>query len=177
MKKFLRTRLAVLGALVPALLLQASTPPAVTDAAWQDAERSSGSFAATTIPAPTLNGQCSYDPNLLGLGAYVRILWKTPEGYSVADAELQASTSGLGSALAPLTGFSLTAETTGTAAGGYVTDVPVNLLGGLLGLGTELQLSIVMKRFGWRSKAASVATNAGLVAGLGGSCRNLPPEA
>lgn len=176
MRLFKKARLAVLAALVVVVLLSASGPPAATEASWQDAELSLGSFTAATIPAPTLNGPCSYNPGLAGLGAYVRILWKAPAGYSLADAEMQASTSGLGSVLAPLTGFSLTSETTGTPAAGYVTDVPVNLLGGLLGLGTELQLGIVMKRHGWTSKAASVATNAGLVAGLGGTCRNLPPE-
>lgn len=105
----------------------------------------------------------------------LRIHWHAPQGYSLADAELQASSRGLGSVLAPLTGFSFTSTTTGSAATGYVTDVPVNLLGGLLGLGSELQLTIVVKRYGWTSNGASVATNAGLVAGLGSSCRNLPP--
>ncbi len=165
---------AVVAASLFAVLLPALAPPA-TDAAWQHSEAASGSFAAATIPAPTLNGHCSYIPNLLGLGAHVRIHWRAPQGYSFADAELQASTGGLGSVLAPLTGFSFTSTTTGSAATGYVTDVPVNLLGGLLGLGSELQLTIVMKRYGWTSNGASVATNAGLVAGLGSSCRNLPP--
>jgi hypothetical protein len=147
----------------------------VTDTAWQDTAAASGNFAAATIPAPTLNGQCSYIPNILGLGAYVRTLWQAPPGYSLADAELQASTNGSGSVLVPLTGSSFTSTTTGSAAGGYVTDVPVNLLGGLLGLGSELQLTIVVKGYGWAPEGASVATNAGLVAGLGTSCRNLPP--
>jgi hypothetical protein len=156
-----------------AVVLSAMNPPAVTEAAWQHGQFASGSFGTVTIPAPALNGQCTYNPGILGLGAYVRILWKPPTGYTSANAEVQASTSGLGSALAPLTGFSLTSNTTGSPAAGYVTDVPVNLLGGLLGLGTELQIAIVIKDGSWTSKSASVATNAGLVAGLGGSCRNL----
>lgn len=172
MKKLRKALLPVLAASL-VVLLSASTPPAVTDAAWQDTDVSTASFAAITIPAPTLTGQCTYNRGLLGLGAYVRILWKAPEGYDLRYAELQASTSGLGSALAPLTGFTFNSTTTGTPAQGYVTDVPVNLLGGLLGLGAELELAIVMKRYGWTSEEAAVATNAGLVAGLGATCRNL----
>ena len=105
----------------------------------------------------------------------MRIYWKAPSGFTVDDAQMLASTSGLGSSLAPLTGFSFGTTTTGTAVGGYVTDVPVNLLGGLLGLGSELELVIVMKRYGWTSREAAVATNAGLVLGIGGTCRNLTP--
>lgn len=177
MSVFRRKRVALIVAVPLAVVFGAANPPAATEAGWQRGAFSTGSYGTVTIPAPTLNGACTYDPGFLGLGAYVRVLWKPPAGYALADAEMQASTSGLGSVLAPLTGYSLTANTTGSAAAGYVTDVPVNLLGGLLGLGTELQLAIVMKRYGWTSKSASVATNAGLVAGLGGSCRNLPPEA
>jgi hypothetical protein len=57
----------------------------------------------------------------------------------------------------------------------YRTDVPTNLLGGLLGLGTELEIafSIHDTESGWESEPAAVASNAGLIAGLGGSCRNL----
>ena len=158
-----------------AVLLCASASPALTEASWRDTASSAATFAAATLPAPALNGQCTYNPGVLGLGAYVRIYWKAPLGYSLADAEMLASTSGLGSVLAPLTGFSFTATTTGSAAEGYVTDVPTNLLGGLLGLGSELELAIVVKRYGWTSKEAAVATNAGLVAGIGGTCRNLTP--
>lgn len=148
----------------------------VTEAAWQRSEYATGSFGTITIPAPTLNGQCTYNSGPLGLNSFVRIFWLPPSGYTLAQAEMQASTSGLGSALAPLTGYNLAANTTGNATSGYVTDVQTNLLGGLLGLGTELQLAIVIKdpATGWTSKSASVASNAGLVAGLGGNCRNLP---
>ncbi|WP_082697892.1 signal peptidase I [Arthrobacter sp. EpRS71] len=160
--------------LVPAFLIPLSGATGQTEASWQRSNPAPASLGALTVPAPVLNGPCSYNPGVLGLGAYVRIRWLPPSTYSLADAEVQASTSGLGSALAPLTGFSFTgSNTTGNALTGYVTDVPTNLLGGLLGLGTELQLAIVVKRYTWTSQAASVASNAGLVAGLGGSCRNL----
>ncbi|SDX57574.1 hypothetical protein SAMN04487917_11416 [Arthrobacter sp. yr096] len=176
MRLLRRKRAALMVALPLALVFPASNPPAVTEASWERGEYSSGSFGTITIPPPTLNGACTYNPGIIGLGAYVRIFWKPPAGYTLANSEMQASTSGLGSLLAPLTGFSITSNTTGSAAAGYVTDVPVNLLGGLLGLGTELQLAIVIKDPVnlWISKPASVATNAGLIAGLGGNCRNLP---
>ncbi|WP_426005710.1 hypothetical protein ACPFL9_02805 [Paenarthrobacter sp. NyZ202] len=175
----MRKYLAALGAvaLPVAMMLTASNPPAVTEASWARGTYASGNFGTVTIPAPTLNGQCTYNPGVLGLGAYVRIFWLPPSGYTLSQAEVQASTSGLGSALAPLTGYNLSINTTGSAAAGYVTDVPTNLLGGLLGLGTELQIAIVIRdpATSWTSKAASVASNAGLIAGLGGNCRNLPP--
>ncbi len=176
MRVWAKVRSGLVLAVPLAVVLSVVNPPAATEAAWQRGQFASGSFGTVTIPAPTLNGQCTYNPGVLGLGAYVRILWKAPAGYSLANAELQVSTSGLGSALAPLTGYNLAANTTGNAASGYSTEVQANLLGGLLGLGTELQIAITVKDpvSGWTSKAASVASNAGLVAGLGGSCRNLP---
>ncbi|MCD4851205.1 hypothetical protein LN996_10325 [Arthrobacter sp. AK01] len=174
MNMFKRARVGLTVALPLAVVFSAVNPPAVTEAAWQRDQYSAGSFGTVTIPAPTLNGPCVYNNGIAGLGAYVRVYWKPPAGYALADAEMQASTSGLGSLLAPLTGYSLAGNTTGTAAGGYTTDVATNLLGGLLGLGTELQLAIVVKRYGWTSQPASVATNAGLILGLGGNCRNLP---
>lgn len=170
-----RTRVAVLAGLSVIALLTASTPPAATEASWQDTELSSGSFTAVTIPAPTLNGQCSYNPGLLG--PYVRILWKAPDGYAAGDAELQYSATGLGAVLAPVTGYSVQANTTGSAAGGYVTDVNGSVVGNLLGLGVaEYRLAIVMKRYGWTSKAASVEANTGILVGIESSCTNLPPE-
>ena len=162
----------VLGAALFALLLPASNPSEVTDAAWQDTEVSAGSFAAVTIPAPVLKGDCSYNGLI---NPYVRIYWKAPEGYSVADAELQIATTGLGSVLAPVTGYSVTANTTGTAAEGYITDVQVSLVDSLIGLGSEFRLAIVMTRYGWTSKDASVRADAGLAVGIGASCTNVSP--
>ncbi|MDR6640398.1 hypothetical protein [Paenarthrobacter nitroguajacolicus] len=179
MRPFTGIRVGLALAVPLAVVLAASSPPSATEAGWQRDAYGAGTFGTITIPAPTLNGTCTYNPGIAGIGAYVRIFWKPPSGYTLANSEMQASTSGLGSLLAPLTGFSITSNTTGSAAAGYVTDVPVNLLGGLLGLGTELQLAIVVRDPVnlWVSKPASVATNAGLIAGLGGSCRNLPPAA
>ncbi|WP_455835163.1 hypothetical protein [Pseudarthrobacter siccitolerans] len=155
-----------------AVLLSASAPLVVTDAAWQDTDALTGSFAAATIPAPTLNGECSYNGVL---NPYVRIYWKAPAGYSVNDAELQVSSAGLGSVLAPVTGYSVTANTTGSAVAGYVTDVRVSVVDGLVGLLSDFRLAIVMKRYGWTSKAASVRANAGLVLGVAADCDNETP--
>ncbi|MFK0006395.1 hypothetical protein ACIQTZ_05020 [Paenarthrobacter sp. NPDC090520] len=173
----MKARVVLAGlALALGMVLTAANPPAVTQAAWERNAYATGGFGTVTIPAPTLNGHCTYNPGPLGLNSYVRIFWLPPAGYTLAQAEMQASTSGLGSALAPLTGYNLATNTTGDATTGYITDVRTNLLGGLLGLGTELQLAIVIKdpTTGWISKSASVASNAGLIAGLGGTCRNLP---
>lgn len=142
-------------------------------ATWTDVEQVSAEFRADMLPAPTLTRACTYYPGVLGLGAQVRIYWALPQGYTLDDIEVSASTSGLGSVLAPLTGFSLRGNTTRQADGTYRTDVPTNLLGGLLGLGSELEIALTVTTEHWESESASVASNAGLLAGIGGNCRNL----
>lgn len=144
-----------------------------TAATWTDEEQVRAELSAGTVPPPVLTRQCEYIPGVLGLGARVRIFWALPEGYELADVEVRASTSGLGSVLAPLTGFSLRGNTTTLPDDSYRTDVPVNLLGGLLGLGSELEVALVIEDGSWESTSASIASNAGLIAGLGGTCRNL----
>ena len=145
-----------------------------TMAGWTDSEEARAEFSAPTIPGPTLTDDCEFRPGLLGLGARVRIFWQLPAGYQLDDIVVEASTSGLGSVLAPLTGFSLSGNTTSTGNGPYRTDVPANLLGGLLGLGSELEIAFLVEHeSGWQSESASVASNAGLIGGLGGNCRNL----
>lgn len=174
-----RSRLTALlaGAVVPlALVLGLALPTAIerTEAGWTDQTRAAATSSAGVIPAPTLTRSCQFR-SVLGLGAHVRIYWALPQGYTLQNIEVRASTSGLGSILAPLTGFSLSGNTQRQSDGTYRTDVPTNLLGGLLGLGTELEIAFVVKdpASGWVSKPASVASNAGLIGGLGGNCRNL----
>jgi predicted ribosomally synthesized peptide with SipW-like signal peptide len=133
---------------------------------WTDTEQVSAEFRADVLPAPTLTRACTYYPGLLGIGAQVRIYWALPEGYTLDDIEVSASTSGLGSVLAPLTGFSLRGNTTRQADGSYRTD-------GLLGLGSELEIALTVTTEHWQSGRAAVASNAGLLAGIGGNCRNL----
>lgn len=142
-----------------------------THAAWQDRENVRANLSAAVVPPAVLTAQCQYQAGVLGLGARVVIYWRAPAGYTLADAQLFASTSGLGSVLAPLTGFNLSANTT-TTANGYTTTISTNLLGGLLGLGTELELAIVMKdpMSTWTSTQVKVIANPGLLGG--GSCRN-----
>lgn len=145
-----------------------------TVAGWTDSGEAVGSFSAATVPAPVLTENCEYRPGIIGLGARVRIFWKLPAGYQLDDIVVEASTSGLGSVLAPLTGFNLRSNTTSTGGGTYRTDVPANLLGGLLGLGSELEIAFLVEHeSGWQSESASVASNAGLIGGIGGNCRNL----
>lgn len=165
---------ALLAGLALVILVLGLSGVRSTMAAWTDSEGAKGSFAAATVPAPTLTKTCKYKPGVLGLGAKVEIYWKLPAGYQLSDVVVEASTRGLGSVLAPITGFSLTGNTTSTGGGTYTTVVPANLLGGLLGLGSELEIAFFAKHAsGWRSQPAAVASNAGLLAGLGGTCRNL----
>ncbi|MFC7464346.1 hypothetical protein [Brachybacterium sp. GCM10030252] len=175
-----RRRLTALlvGAVVPAiLLLGVALPTSIqhTEAGWTQTSAVSGQARAATIPAPRLTAPCEFRPGVLGLGARVRIFWSLPAGYTLADIEVRASTSGLGSVLAPLTGFNVTGNTVQQSDGTYRTDVPTNLLGGLLGLGSELEIALVVRDApsGWVSTRAAVASNAGLLAGIGGTCRNL----
>lgn len=145
-----------------------------TTAGWTGSEEAAGAFSAATIPAPVLTQSCTFKPGLLGLGARVEVYWKLPAGYQLDDVTVEASTSGLGSVLAPITGFNLRSNTTSTGDGTYTTEVPVHLLGGLLGLGSELEIAFsVEHESGWQSEPASVASNAGLIGGIGGNCRNL----
>lgn len=145
-----------------------------TLAGWTDSKETAGSFSAATVPAPVLTKSCVFKPGVLGIGARVRIHWRPPAGYQLDDIVVEASTSGLGSVLAPLAGFNLKSNTTANGDGTYTTNVPTNLLGGLLGLGTELEIAFVAEHeSGWQSEPASVASNAGLIVGLGGKCRNL----
>lgn len=71
-----------------------------TYATWQADQSAMGLFNAATVLAPTLTRPCQFRPGLLGFGARVRIFWALPEDYTLDDVEVQASTSGLGSALA-----------------------------------------------------------------------------
>lgn len=164
----------VMIALIVGLSFTRDTPVGSTTAAWSADESATGLLQAAEIPAPTLTRDCEFDPVFLGIGARVRIFWDLPEGYTLDDVEVSASTSGLGSVLAPLTGFSLSSNTD-TVSNGYETEVPTNLLGGLLGLGSELEIAIRIQdpQSDWTSETASVASNAGLIGGLGGNCRNL----
>lgn len=146
-----------------------------TEASWTSEAHAAGVLQADTVPSAELTSKCRYRPGVLGLFARVEIYWSLPAEYTLDDAELLASSSGLGSVLEPLTGFNLEGNTESTSEG-YTTTVPTNLLGGLLGLGGELEVAIVMthqEHDAWTSEPASIRTNAGLVAGIGAFCENL----
>ena len=168
----MRTLLACLG-LGLVLVLSAASPPAVTEAAWQQNTYATGSFGTITLPPATLNGPCEFNPAFLGVGAYVRVYWKPPAGYpNLTDAAIDVHLITSGSAVTTLQGYPGAANTTGTSAG-YTTDIPATLLGGLLGFNTQFQVDIYITSAGWRSTPVSVRANAGLVAGVGGSCANV----
>jgi hypothetical protein len=157
----------------PSLLISASSPPSVTDASWQRSEFGRGSFGAITIPPATLNGPCEYHPTFLGAGAYVRVFWIPPAAYpNLTDAVIDVHLVTAGSTVTTLQGYPGAANTTGSAAG-YTTDIPATLLGGIFGFNTQFQVDIYISAAGWKSTPVSVRANAGLVAGVGGSCTNL----
>ncbi len=148
-------------------------PPSVTEAAWQRGQFSAGSFGAITVPPASLNGSCEFHPVFLGVGAYVRVFWKPPAAYpNLTDAVIDVHLTTAGSAVTTLQGYPGVANTTGTPAG-YTTDIPATLLGGLLGFNTQFQVDIYITKAGWKSTPVSVRANAGIIAGIGGSCTNV----
>lgn len=166
----MRRKGGIAAALAACAVVVSAVP---TSAAWSDNEWTAGAGIGTyTVPPATLTKACAYNAGVAGLGAKVIIYWKLPSGFTLSQSTMYASQSGLGSALAPLTGFSMTASTTGNGAE-LTTEVPVNLLGGLLGLGTDLELAIVINSGTWPSVPVKVRANPGLVGGLGGSCTNI----
>lgn len=144
-------------------------------AAWTGQEHASAAFEAATLPRPTLTQECEYVyRGIAGTRSYVNIYWSIPEEYGLEDVDLQARTRGIGSVLAPITGFDLESNTTSLGGGAYRTQFGVNFLGGL-GLGDELDVAIVLAPEGpgtWTSEPALVASNTGLL-GLTAYCRNL----
>lgn len=177
-----RVAAVLAGAMVPLVLLAGLLLPISfekTEAGWTDETAMSAAASTFEVPAPTLTRECEFRPGLLGISAHVRIFWELPEGYELEDVVVDASTSGLGSVLAPLTGFNVEGNTVELNDGTYRTNVRTNLLGGLLGLGSELEIAMRVSvdpekhPEAWTSDTASVASNAGLIGGLGGNCRNL----
>lgn len=143
-----------------------------TEANWADAEVATGQFTALTVPPPTATRACEYR-SILGLGGRVYLYWTPPAGYEVSDMVIKASSNGLGTLLAPITGFSLSGNTTVVSGRNYKTTMSANLLGGLLGLNTALEVAIVTKDGTWESVPLSFETNAGVALGLGQYCKNL----
>lgn len=129
---------------------------------------------AKFVPAATLTQTCEYRAGVMGLASKIRIYWATPDGYTIDDVIAKASTTGLNSTLAPLSSLDLAKNTTEISEGVYRTDVPTNLLGGLPGSESELEIAIVVvDSEGNESDPASIASNPGLISGIGGSCRNV----
>lgn len=148
-------------------------------ASWVDSERSSTTFTATVLQAPTMTKDCSFVyGGLLGLTlTHVEVYWRLPEGASFDDVVVSRSTDGLGSLLAPITGFDLGAATSQNADGSYTTRIPVSFLGGVAGLGAGLRVGItIVPDVGgeqWRSDTAVAEANLGVLLGIAAYCRAL----
>lgn len=145
-------------------------------AAWTGQEHASAAIEAMTLPRPSLTQPCEFVfAGLLGTRSHVDIYWSIPEEYGLEDVELEARARGVGAVLAPITGFNLNSSTTHLGGGAYRTQIPANLLTGLLGLGDELEVAIYLDPEGagtWTSEPAMVVSNAGLL-NLNSYCRNL----
>lgn len=144
-------------------------------ASWADQEQAAATFTAAVVPAAELTRDCSFVYGLLGLTVtHVEVHWRLPEGAAFEDVVVSRSTDGLGSLLAPITGFSLAGSTSQNADGSYRTRIPVSLLGGLVGLNAGLRVGItVVPPEGddaWRSETAMVEANLGVLAGIGAYC-------
>mgnify|MGYP007082236748 CR=1 FL=1 len=143
---------------------------APTDAHWNASATAVSEFEAA-VPPPRLTRKCEYVPGVRGLGAHVKIYWAAPEGFSLENAQLLKSSSGLGTILAPITGFSFSSQTQATSEG-YETTVPTGVLGGVAGLGDGLQVAIAMTKEGWTSQPASVTATSGIIIGIRAECVN-----
>ena len=169
-----RAAALVCGFIAPvALVIGLVLPSSVqhTDAEWTRDFTAEATISTEGIPAPALTKRCEFKPGLLGVGARVLIHWSAPEGYALGDVVIEGATTGLGAILSPITGFNLYSSTQENPDGTYTTTIPANLLGGLLGFGTELNIALSVEHdSGWHSERVSVIANAGLVAGVGGRC-------
>lgn len=168
------TRLRVL--LVLGLLCGSSTTASL--ASWTDQEGAAAAFTAASVPTPVMTRDCSFVYGILGLTVtHVEVHWRLPDGAAFEDVVISRSTDGIGSLLAPITGFSLEESTTQNADGTYSTRIPVSLLGGLLGLNAGLLVGItVVPDVGddaWRSETALAEANLGVVAGIAAYCRTV----
>lgn len=164
----------VRAALAAGLLLGFGATSSV--AAWTGQEHTAAVFEAAVLPRPMLTQPCKFVfAGLLGTKSHVDIYWSIPEEFGLQDVELEARARGIGAVLAPITGFDLNSSTASLGGGAYRTEIPANLLTGLLGLGDELEVAIVLAPEGpgsWTSEPAMVVSNAGLLS-LNSYCRNL----
>lgn len=155
----MRRLLAAAGVLA-ALLALAVSPPRPTDASWVDNERSTASFAAYTVPKPTITG-CTAS-NVLG-SASLKITWKYNSTTPTPSASFWFSSTSLVN-LVLLPGST---STTGPVANEYTTTFSSGLLTGLLG--GPVYLGVAATQFGWQSQISSATATVPAVIGAG-SC-------
>jgi hypothetical protein len=146
--------LAVL-ALAAALLV---SPPRPTLASWADTEKATGSFAAYTVPKPTITS-CS-SSNVLGSGN-ITIKWKYNSTSPTPTSTFWFSSSSL-ITLVLLPGST---TTTGPIAGEYTTSFSSGLLTGLLG--GPAYVGVAANQYGWGSQIAGATATLPAVIGSG----------
>lgn len=131
--------LAVLGALLV-------SPPRPTVAAWADSETSTGSFAAYTVPKPTITS-C---PTVFGFdGLTIDMKWRYNSTTPTPTATFWFSSTSMAS-LAPLaSGFT----TTGPTAGVYTTTYGTALLNPYRG--HTVYIGVSATQLGWSSPTAT----------------------
>lgn len=135
--RFQRCALLVAGA----GLLISLVPPTMTAARWTDAEHSSASFKAMTVPAPIID-TCTAESILVSgnlLTPSVTVTWHYPAtGYSLDNTKFWA-----GPTLANIQDVSRdgVVSTTGPVAGRYTSTFQGPILGGLLGGSAEIGIS------------------------------------
>ena len=155
----MRRFFVAMGALVVILALAVS-PPRPTAASWADAERSTASFAAYTVPKPTITG-CTTS-NVLG-SASLKITWKYNSTTPTPSATFWFSSTSLVN-LVLLPGST---STTGPVANEYTTTFSSELLTGLLG--GPVYLGVAATQSGWQSQVGSATAVVPAVIGAG-SC-------
>lgn len=147
--------LAVLGALLV-------SPPRPTVAAWADSEKSTGSFAAYTVPKPTIT---SCTANTSGFNANITMKWSYNSTSPAPTSTIWFSTTSMAT-LAPLaTGVT----TTGPVTGVYTTSYDAALNNSF---GTTVYVGVSAAQLGW---ASQIATATAAIAYTGaGTCTITP---
>lgn len=153
----MKRALVGMAVLAVAVALMVS-PPRPTLASWVDTEQSTGSFAAYTVPKPTITG-CTAS-NILG-AASLKITWKYNSTTPAPSATFWFSSS----SLLTLTLLPGSTTTTGPVSGEYTTTFSSGLLTGLLG--GPVYLGVAANQYGWQSQVSSATATVPALIGTG----------
>ena len=154
MKRALVALAAVLAVVVTLLV----APPGDTEASWVDREQSRGSFAAYSVPKPTITACTS--SNVLGSGN-VTIKWRYNSTSPTPTPSFWFSTT---SAITVIL-LSGSTTTTGPVSGEYTTSFSSGLLTGLLG--GNAYVGVAASQYGWQSPIATATASLPAVIGTG----------